>query len=136
MGGGIYLDFVIPSSGERIISNNIISNNQAKCNISNSKKYSFGGGIYIVIIETKSDGSADNDPGPFIYNNIISGNHSDYYGGGIAIWRGYFPNFSPYASPLTSAGHYSPKPSIINNTIVNNSALDGAGLFIMNHNPF
>jgi hypothetical protein len=136
MGGGISLELVLPAQGLKIIRNNIISNNQAICENSVSSKHSFGGGMYIVITETSSDGSVDNDPGPYIYNNIISGNHSDYLGGGVAVWRAYFPPGSPTAQPLGSIGHYTPKPSFLNNTIVNNTAQDGSGFFIMNHIPF
>ena len=131
MGGGILLAFYLPTNGNHIIRNNLIINNEAHCQGS-----SFGGGIYIIISESISDGSVDNDPGPYIYNNIIAGNHSDYVGGAVAVWRVYWPLGGNRAWPLTSAGHYTPKPSFVNNTIVDNTAEDGAGFFIMNHNPF
>ena len=131
MGGGIALDFYLPTSGSQIIRNNLITSNEANCQGS-----SFGGGMYIVLSESISDGSVDNDPGPYIYNNIISDNHSDYLGGAVAVWRAYFPFGSEIAYPLTSWGHYTPKPSFVNNTIVDNTAEDGAGFYIMNHIPF
>ena len=130
MGGGIALDFYLPTSGIQIIRNNIITGNEARC------QNSFGGGMYIVLSESISDGSVDNDPGPYIYNNIISDNHSDYLGGAVSVWRAYFPFGSEIAYPLTSWGHYTPKPSFVNNTIVDNTAEDGAGFYIMNHIPF
>jgi hypothetical protein len=130
MGGGIALDFYLPTNGSQIIRNNIITGNEARC------QNSFGGGMYIVLSESISDGSVDNDPGPYIYNNIISDNHSDYLGGAVSVWRAYFPFGSEIAYPLTSWGHYTPKPSFVNNTIVDNTAEDGAGFYIMNHIPF
>jgi hypothetical protein len=133
MGGGIFLEFYLPTMGTQIIRNNIISNNQAKC--STQFKHSFGGGLYFIILDTEPDGAIDNDPGPYIYNNIIQGNHSDYLGGGIAVWRANYTVIDP-AIPLTSVGNYVPKPSFINNTIVNNTAQDGSGFYIMNHIPF
>jgi len=136
MGGGIALELCLPTKGIKIIRNNTISNNQAICTNSVSSKHAFGGGMYIIITETSSTGSEDNDPGPYIYNNIISGNHSDYLGGAVAVWRVYWPIGDVRAWPLTSNGYYTPKPSFINNTIVNNTALDGSGFFIMNHIPF
>jgi len=133
MGGGIFLGFYLPTDGTQIIRNNIISNNRAYCNT--LSKHSFGGGLYIIIMDTEDDGAIDNDPGPYIYNNLITGNHSDYLGGGIAVWRTNYTGGSPAIS-LPSAGNYVPKPSFINNTIVNNTALDGSGFYIMNHKPF
>jgi hypothetical protein len=133
MGGGIFLGFYLPTKGMQVIRNNIISNNQANC--SPSSKHSFGGGLYFIILDTEDGGAVDNDPGPYIYNNIIQGNHSDYLGGGIVVWRANYDGITP-AIPLESAGNYVPKPSFINNTIVNNTALDGSGFYIMNHVPF
>ena len=133
MGGGIFLDFALPTIGDQVIRNNTIRNNQAFCNF--SSKHSFGGGLYFIIRDTEISGTVDNDPGPYVYNNIIDGNHSDYLGGGVSVWRAYYPPGSP-ATPLQSAGNYVPKPSFINNTIVNNTAQDGSGFFIMNHIPF
>ncbi len=134
MGGGIFLGFYLPTEGTQIIRNNIISNNRAICNV--PSKHSFGGGMYIVLVESINDGAVDYNPGPYIYNNIISGNHSDYLGGGVSVWRGYKSTPSSLFTPLGSAGHYTPKPSFVNNTIVNNTALDGSGFYIMNHKPF
>ena len=130
MGGGIGLAFYLPTNGTHIIRNNLINGNEAHC------QNSFGGAMYIIICESISGGSVDNDPGPYIYNNIIAGNHSDYLGGAVAVWRVYWPLGGDRAWPLTSAGHYTPKPSFVNNTIVNNTAQDGAGFYIMNHVPF
>jgi hypothetical protein len=130
MGGGIGLSFYLPTNGTHIIRNNLITGNEAHC------QNSFGGAMYILIQESISDGSVDNDPGPYIYNNIISDNHSDYLGGAVSVWRVYWPFGSSIAYPLTSAGHYTPKPSFVNNTIVDNTAEDGAGFYIMNHVPF
>ncbi len=136
MGGGISLAFFLPTEGTQIIRNNIISNNQAVCdNNVSSAHHSFGGGMYIVLRESISSGSEDNDPGPYIYNNLIYGNHSDHLGGGVSVWRTFYPIGSP-GRPLTSAGNYVPKPSFINNTIVDNTAQDGSGFYIMNDIPF
>ncbi|MGB5847868.1 MAG: hypothetical protein WBH40_05230, partial [Ignavibacteriaceae bacterium] len=129
MGGGIYLDFCLPTIGNQTIRNNIIRNNNVQC------PHSFGGGLYFIIRDTVNSGTVDNDPGPYVYNNIISGNHSDYLGGGVSVWRADFYPGIP-TTPLQSAGNYVPKPSFINNTIVNNTAQDGSGFFIMNHKPF
>ncbi|UCF64437.1 MAG: T9SS type A sorting domain-containing protein [bacterium] len=129
MGGGFYLDFSLPTQGIGIIRNNIIMNNEAIC------EHSFGGGIYIVICDPNQNGVVDNEPGPYFYNNIICNNYSEYLGGGVVIWRRYLKPGLPYA-PLLSAGHFVPKPSFINNTIVGNRAVDGSGFLIMNHIPF
>ncbi len=129
MGGGLALAFYLPTSCNQTIRNNLIVGNEAHC------QHSFGGAMYILIQESVSDGSVDNDPGPYIYNNIISDNHSDYLGGAVSVWRVYWPEGDVRAWPLTSAGHYAPKPSFINNTIVNNSAGDGSAFYIMNHKP-
>ncbi len=129
MGGGIFLDFALPTIGNQTIRNNIIRNNNLIC------PHSFGGGLYFIIRDTDSLGTVDNDPGPYVYNNIIYGNHSDYLGGGVSVWRAFYVLPNP-AIPLQSAGNYVPKPSFINNTIVNNTAQDGSGFFIMNHKPF
>ena len=129
-GGGIEVELSIPTSGEQIIRNNIIRRNSAEC------EHSFGGGIYVVFLENNADGSVDSEPGPFIYNNIIADNHADYSGGGVAFFRIYKPTIYSQPEPLTSPGKYTPKPAFINNTIVNNTAADGAGIFTMNHIPF
>ena len=129
MGGGIFIDCCLPTVGDQIIRNNIIRNNSVNCS------HSFGGGIYFIIRDTDSSGTVDNNPGPYVYNNIISGNNSDYLGAGVSVWRAfYIPGHQ--SIPLQSAGNYVPKPSFINNTIVNNTAQDGSGFFIMNHVPF
>ena len=133
MGGGIFLDFCLPTIGNQTIRNNIIRNNQAICNA--PSKHSFGGGLYFAIRDTEVSGTVDNHPGPYVHNNIICGNHSDYLGGGVSVWRAYYIPGSQ-ATPLQSAGNYVPKPSFINNTIVNNTAQDGSGFYIMNHIPF
>ena len=133
MGGGIFLDFCLPTIGNQTIRNNIIRNNQTFCNF--SSKHSFGGGLYFIIRDTDPNGTIDNDSGPYVYNNIIYKNHSDYLGGGVCVWRAYY-KLGYQAEPLQSVGNYVPKPSFINNTIVNNTALDGSGFYIMNHKPF
>jgi len=130
MGGGLAMNFVLPTGGTQVIRNNLISGNKALC------QSSFGGAMYIVLEERTADGAVDNDPGPYFYNNIFVGNHSDHLGGAIAVWRAYFQEGSEEADPLGSPGHYTPKPSFINNTIVNNTAKDGSGFYIMNHVPF
>ena len=130
MGGGLSVDLSIPTSGNQVIRNNIIRGNKVQ------GEHSFGGGIYFVFLESNADGSVDYSPGPFIYNNIIANNHSDFSGGGIAFFRLYKPTPDSQPLPLTSIGKYTAKPALINNTIVNNTAADGAGIFIMNHIPF
>jgi hypothetical protein len=129
MGGGMALAFYLPTSCSQIIRNNLIIGNEAHC------QSSFGGAMYILIQESISDGSVDNDAGPYIYNNIISDNHSDHLGGAVSVWRVYWPEGDVRAWALTSVGHYTPKPSFINNTFVNNSAWDGSAFYIMNHKP-
>jgi hypothetical protein len=89
-----------------------------------------------VFVENIAAGNEDDSHGPFIYNNIIADNHSDFSGGGIAFFRIYKPTPGSQPEPLTSPGNYKPKPTFINNTIVNNTAPDGAGIFTMNHIPF
>lgn len=130
MGGGVEVDLAIPNSGEQIIRNNMIRRNHVEC------EHSFGGGIYVVFVENKAGGNLDTSPGTFIYNNIIIDNHSDYSGGGVAFFRIYKPTPWSQPEPLTSKGHYTPRPAFINNTIVSNTAPDGAGIFTMNHIPF
>ncbi len=129
-GGGLQVQLAIPNSGEQIIRNNTIRRNRVE------GENSFGGGMYIVFVENTADGNLDPSPGPFIYNNIIADNHSDYSGGGVAFFRIYKPTPGSQPEPLTSIGNYVPKPTFINNTIVNNTAPDGAGIFTMNHIPF
>jgi hypothetical protein len=129
MGGGMTISLVLPTTGTQIVRNNVIRGNEVK------GEHSFGGGLYIVFDERSEEGAVDNDPGPYICNNIITNNHSDYMGGGVSVWRAYFPSGGE-PEPLDSIGNYVPKPSIINNTIVNNTAQDGSGIFIMNHVPF
>jgi hypothetical protein len=63
-------------------------------------------------------------------------NHSDFSGGGVALFRIFKTSINSQPQPLTSIGKYTPKPAFINNTIVNNTAPDGAGIFTMNHIPF
>ncbi|MCW9095430.1 MAG: hypothetical protein OQJ74_06270, partial [Ignavibacteriaceae bacterium] len=75
---------------------NIIRNNNVQC------PHSFGGGLYFIIRDTVNSGTVDNDPGPYVYNNIISGNHSDYLGGGVSVWRADFYPGIP-TTPLQSA---------------------------------
>jgi hypothetical protein len=92
--------------------------------------------MYVVFLENKADGNVDTSHGPYIYNNLIVDNHSDFSGGGVAFFRFYKPTIDDEPQPLTSPGKYPPKPTLINNTIVNNTAPDGAGIFTMNHIPF
>ena len=131
MGGGIFIDFCLPTIGNQTIRNNIIRNNIIYCSLSNA---TYLGEDFIFLLRYGNAGTVDNDPGPYVYNNIISGNHSDYLGGGVSVWRADYIPPDP-ATPLQSAGNYVPKPSFINNTIVNNTAQDGSGFFIYNHVP-
>ena len=124
MGGGLGLAITFPNPGVKVIRNNVITGNQAL------GYRSFGGGVYVVYVDTPS-GILDGDPGELFYNNLICNNHADYLGGGIAIWR-----FVSTHLNLASWGNYVPRPAFINNTIVNNSAQDGSGFFIMDHIPF
>jgi hypothetical protein len=93
-------------AGEVIISCNLIKGNQANA-IPNYVWESIGGGGIEVF-----------NSSPIIYNNIILGNSTTSDGGGINLW---WDNGLPGLL----------KPILINNTIFNNSAHEGGGIYIV-----
>jgi N-acetylneuraminic acid mutarotase len=98
-GGGLYVQGQMGWQGAHIIRNNIIKNN-----ILLASSYSGGGGIYI------------ENCSPVVANNIISGNGFGPAGGGIWIFH-------------WTAVDGVPRPVLINNTIINNTAASlGGGL--------
>ncbi|MFC2088159.1 T9SS type A sorting domain-containing protein [Calditrichota bacterium] len=121
MGGGIGVSINLPTKGTIIIEKNLISNNYLYCIAS------IGGGIYIVYWDPGHTITDDN-PSPLICNNIIKKNYSEGLGGGIGIWTveygGHYPN-----------SNIKPQPAIINNTIANNIAQDGCGIFNFDSYP-
>ena len=111
MGGGIGMFVTVPTmNGEFAIRNNLITHN----NVHNGR-YNEGGGIYVSYWSS----GADPNPSPLIYNNIIADNYCQSNGGGIGVYA-----FSSLRNP-----EISPKPVMINNTLVNNSAPIGPGLW-------
>jgi hypothetical protein len=120
LGGGIGVSINLPTAGDIIIEKNIISNNELHCVVS------MGAGIYIVYWEPGGV-ITDNYPSPIIFNNIIYDNYSEDRGAGIGIWT-VEKNHQPSST-------ISPQPVIINNTIVNNSAKDGCGIFNFDSYP-
>lgn len=117
-GGGMCLHGYYTGGADAEIYNNIISNNEMHCH------YSCGGGMYVVYQKL------DNDPIiPMqikIFNNVISGNYSEDVGGGIGIWNMAIGLGQSSANPI--------EPVIYNNTIVNNRAASGSGIFNYNGN--
>ncbi|MBN2365373.1 MAG: T9SS type A sorting domain-containing protein [Calditrichaeota bacterium] len=122
-GGGILSEHVLPSNGDMIIRNNIIKGNELH------GVRSFGGGIHVFYWEYSP--VVDQQPNPIIFNNIITDNYSSYLGGGLTVWR-----FNPNTILPSPGAGITAQPSIINNTVVNNSAQHGYGIFIMNSVPF
>jgi predicted GH43/DUF377 family glycosyl hydrolase len=119
-GGGIGLAFDLPTSVDAAIENNIITKNELHC------AASIGAGIYVVYWEPGGEIS-DNFPCPVISNNIIANNYSEDKGAGIGIWTAE-DNHNPNSI-------IAPQPAIINNTIVNNKANDGCGIFNFDSYP-
>jgi len=120
-GGGIWCDFPLPTKGKVTVSNNIIVQNEVHC------ENSFGGGMTITHWKMDDPNPSDHDPNPLIYNNIIADNYSEDRGGGIEVWTAYNGSFP-------SDWDVSSQPAIINNTIVNNHARTGSGLFLYRSN--
>ncbi|MCF8378667.1 MAG: hypothetical protein K9H49_03760 [Bacteroidales bacterium] len=114
LGGGISAFSISPWKADFIIRNNRIFENEI------SGIYAVGAGIYNY---TPYDNSFFMDAVSKyqIYNNLITGNISEHYGGGIALW-----------GELQYANAVNPAPLIYNNTITGNKAQYGGGLF--NHN--
>lgn len=94
---GLMIDGWKNQMGNYVIRNNIIRNNKF-----DPEDCGSGGGA---VIQNCS---------PLLYNNIISEN-SGNYGGGVWIIH-YMPNVA-----------VAPKPRIINNTIINNTAIEAGG---------
>jgi len=119
-GGGLGVSIDLPTEENVVIENNIISNNELHC------VASIGAGIYVVYWEPGGE-VFDYNPTPLIYNNIISNNFTEDKGGGIGIWT--------VEDNHQTSSIISPQPAIINNTIVNNSANDGCGIFNFDSYP-
>ena len=99
-GGGIFIDGADGNTGNSILINNIIIANQIESSWGNAR----GAGMMIL------------DASPEILKNIISGNQSNCFGGGIYFCNGCIPMY----------------PRLINNTITGNQAAIGGGLCIQN----
>jgi hypothetical protein len=118
--GGLGVAFDLPTAVDAVIDNNIILNNEVHSTAS------MGAGLYIVYWEPGGK-VIDTHPTPLILNNIIANNYSDNRGAGIGIWT--VENLHQSSSVIT------PQPAIINNTIVNNKAKDGSGIFNFDSYP-
>jgi len=113
VGGGIYIESEYSYGADVQVYNNTITYNEIHC------KSSHGGGMYVVFGNEKVS-----PVGPTqvrIYNNLIHNNYSQDVGGGIAIW-----NMAKYLQPGLEYPH---DPILINNTITDNVAADGSGIF-------
>jgi len=111
MSGGMAVGHTTSSSGTGIIRNNHIHHNEA-----HSDK-SFGGGIFYILFAA---GPSDQFTPGLIYNNIIESNHSQNFGGGISIWYLGIWDLLPPLDPV-----------IVNNTFVNNEAVHGTGISVV-----
>jgi hypothetical protein len=118
--GGIGLSIDIPNAVDAVVENNIITHNELHCIAS------MGAGIYVVYWEPGGI-ITDTIPSPLIRNNIIADNYSQDKGAGIGIWT-IQDNHNPNSV-------ISPQPAMINNTIVNNRASDGSGIFNFDSYP-
>jgi len=119
-GAGIGISIAMPSTPyEVIIRNNFIAYNKALGSGGRgagiSIHYAFMGGGVI----------NDPDPCPLIYNNIIEGNEAELRGGAIRV-KTY--DFVP-------GSDIAPEPIISNNTIIDNSAPQAAGLLSVVTSP-
>lgn len=138
-GGGI----IIYSSSEGIINNNEILNNKA---------YRYGGGIYVrlnynyvtitnnVISGNEADGYGDSRGGgvylrniveAFVYNNTISNNWAQKYGGGICVYNNVeilSGNNEEAWSPMNYPPETEPHNMYVNNTHGDNK-YEGANVF-------
>ncbi len=121
LAGGIMLSFTLPTTGEVIIESNKISHNELHC------VASVGAGIYVAYFDP-GNAISDENPSPLICNNIVTNNYSEGMGGGIAIWTVEYGSHYPNSN-------IKPQPTIINNTIVDNEAQDGCGLFSFDSYP-
>ena len=114
LGAGIDVEKGYGSPGLVIIRNNYIHHNQAIC------PASMGGGIYLVYHRNQSMEDLGSNVPVEIYNNIISDNSSEDQGGGIGIWN---------MARAYGLNQTVPDPIISNNTIINNNAANGQGIF-------
>ena len=114
LGAGINLHKYFAHSGHMIVRNNNIHHNEALC------EASMGGGIYLVYERNQTGEDLSSNVPAEIYNNIISDNYSQDKGGGIGIWN---------MAPINGLNQKVPDPIISNNTIINNRASDGPGIF-------
>lgn len=115
-GGAIWLVTGYSYGNDIQIYNNIISHNEIHC------QSSHGGGIYVVygrVFGHESDPVSDTQVR--IYNNLIYGNYSEDVGGGIAVWNAEYAEKTAQHAPID--------PVIANNTIINNTAAGGSGIF-------
>jgi signal transduction histidine kinase/DNA-binding NarL/FixJ family response regulator len=125
--GGLHIVYSIPCEGPFIVCHNIISCNELVGSASSQKTMpdapgyipNNGGGIHVSLFEAASI-LTDLNPYPLICNNIISNNHTKGEGGGISIGH----NFNRLPNSLIC-----PRPVILNNTFINNTAADGTGIF-------
>jgi len=121
--GGIQIHTMLPWSTKIVVKNNLIYENEIHCVASH------GGAIFLVFhpYSLNRDGRKS---GIEIYNNVIANNYSQDKGGGIALW--YYPLEGIPGVAAYSDEH--PNPLIYNNTIVGNSAAEGAGILNYNTN--
>ncbi|MFC2115162.1 ATP-binding protein [Bacteroidota bacterium] len=140
-GGGLTLITKIPSQSKFEVSGNTIAENELsgmdKPRPSTFKGFEgrhteyganiilYGAGIYVLMFR-EAGYFVDLNPIPVIRDNIISGNYSEYGGGGMAIVA---------ATDQSSNSLISPRPILINNLITDNHAQDGAGIFVSSASP-
>ena len=114
MGGGMLIQRPYESPSAFVVRNNFIHHNELHC------QSSFGAGIYIVYSRDEAIENLETNSPITLTNNIISDNYSQDQGGGISIWN------TAKANGLIST---VPDPILVNNTIVNNHAANGSGIF-------
>lgn len=112
IGGGISIETKYSYASDIQVYNNIINKNELHC------KSSHGGGIYIVYSpDTQASFTSTQVK---IYNNLILDNYSEDVGGGIGVW-----NMDYYGTGVNTPVD----PLIMNNTVVDNLAAGGSGIF-------
>ncbi|MFC2115163.1 T9SS type A sorting domain-containing protein [Bacteroidota bacterium] len=119
IGGGMNFGMMLPTPpGEYIIRNNVFAYNKA---IGNG--FTRGGGMILIHLNPQCNYFYDDRPAPLVYNNLIHHNEASSVGGGIAVRQ-------TLMAPCYSTNYLTvPQPVLFNNTIVDNKAPEGAGVY-------